>query len=324
MTLKTLHAKRSRHNNTMPKGWWDDYKLRLELAHYPKVDIYWPVGVLRDDATCVSKYDLPYLEDRLNSASRNPLFVIENSGKHWSCSAFLWHDNRWNSYKVTTRSDGTCGASTVEEINKIASAASRGEESLKIFINRRIGINRPGAMGEDWPVCDDSNVESDLRIILSAPQNPAAARVTDPCTVVDSTLPHDAEPPKSATVCSGSVVARRRSAQKAAAAQKPNSDTLWAEFAGQLNALQEAVKRDKDQGDYQKSAVISNNLFKIYRSMKGTSDSHQGDSDAIKIACIDYIIGLRQIESTAGNKHAQPASSCRSDANDVTERPLVC
>lgn len=123
-----LFAERAFRNSRMPDVYKTDEWVASQLEQ--KVDqpnegvaVYWTTG-MRAGSTAVSAYDAVFiqamLDDPHNAVTR--VIIPENNGGHWTF-AVLQKDaesGKVTSHHVSTRADGTCGDSLVEEAEKVA------------------------------------------------------------------------------------------------------------------------------------------------------------------------------------------------------------
>ena len=130
-----LASERAAQNATMPSIYrdnnWVNRKLNQLQDKHRHMAVYWPTGQIlkegssRAGSTALNAYDLSYIKLMKKDPCLNLIVIPELvNGDHWQPCVFIRDEKngKWlNSVSITTRTNGTCGDSLVEEVDTLCS-----------------------------------------------------------------------------------------------------------------------------------------------------------------------------------------------------------
>ena len=133
---------------------WVDEQLKAALQSMSCCRYFWPTGTLEAE-TALTEHDIRILNGLLNEEAVKAIFIPENEMKtpgsaHWTLTC-LYFDSvqaQWQSVRLTTKADGTCGDSLVKIAGEIAKADNR-EAAMRERLNWK--ANREGRAKRKMP-----------------------------------------------------------------------------------------------------------------------------------------------------------------------------
>lgn len=119
-TDQQLAAERAKRNKRMPALWYTDQMVARDLRLSKIEDNYsvrvvWPTGMAVSGKTAISAHDNALLSVLMKRSDTRYLIIPHNTGGHWQPKVFFKQDDAWHYTMLTTKMDGTCGRSLVEE-----------------------------------------------------------------------------------------------------------------------------------------------------------------------------------------------------------------
>ena len=142
------YAARQQKNKNMPSNYrldtWVNQQLELALITHSAAAVYWPNGQ-QGSVTALSTDDVTWLQTIMADKANNLILIPENSGNHWYLTCLHRTDDKtWESVKINTRADGTCGDSTVEEARKLMEKSNDIAQLSTEVESRKNQINNVG------------------------------------------------------------------------------------------------------------------------------------------------------------------------------------